>query len=136
MDNREGWRKRVRDIRADGATWWWWWWWWLQVLVVWPRLGPTSSDYHCYNYFTACMFFTLVLTICPSQESEKQQLTLGPSDSSGYSCRLQQSSIVSIDLRSLYQFFTPTLVDGLSVKSEWEQLFLSPQDSSQYSGGS
>ena len=25
MDNREGWRVRVRDIRADGATWWWWW---------------------------------------------------------------------------------------------------------------
>ena len=26
MDNREGWRERVRDIRTDGATWWWWWW--------------------------------------------------------------------------------------------------------------
>ena len=25
MDDREGWRERVRDIRADGATWWWWW---------------------------------------------------------------------------------------------------------------
>ena len=24
MDDREGWRKRVRDIRADGVTWWWW----------------------------------------------------------------------------------------------------------------
>ena len=22
MDNREGWRERVRDIRADGVTWW------------------------------------------------------------------------------------------------------------------
>ena len=27
MDDREGWRWRVRDIRADGVTWWWWWWW-------------------------------------------------------------------------------------------------------------
>ena len=27
MDDREEWRKRVRDIRADGVTWWWWWWW-------------------------------------------------------------------------------------------------------------
>ena len=27
MDDREGWRGRVRDIRADGAKWWWWWWW-------------------------------------------------------------------------------------------------------------
>ena len=23
MDNREGWRERVRDIRADSVTWWW-----------------------------------------------------------------------------------------------------------------
>ena len=23
MDDREGWRERVRDICADGATWWW-----------------------------------------------------------------------------------------------------------------
>ena len=25
MDNREGWRERIRDIRAGGVTWWWWW---------------------------------------------------------------------------------------------------------------
>ena len=25
MDNREVWRERVRDIRADSAGWWWWW---------------------------------------------------------------------------------------------------------------
>ena len=25
MDDTEGWRERVRDICADGATWWWWW---------------------------------------------------------------------------------------------------------------
>ena len=24
MDDWEGWRKRVRDIRVDGMTWWWW----------------------------------------------------------------------------------------------------------------
>ena len=24
MDDREGWRERVKDIRADNATWWWW----------------------------------------------------------------------------------------------------------------
>ena len=24
IDDREGWREMVRDIRADGATWWWW----------------------------------------------------------------------------------------------------------------
>ena len=26
MNDREKWRKRVRDIRAGGTTWWWWWW--------------------------------------------------------------------------------------------------------------
>ena len=26
MDDREGWRERVRDIHADSATWWRWWW--------------------------------------------------------------------------------------------------------------
>ena len=26
MDDSEGWRERVRAIRADGVTWWWWWW--------------------------------------------------------------------------------------------------------------
>ena len=25
MDDREGWRERVRDIYDDGAIWWWWW---------------------------------------------------------------------------------------------------------------
>ena len=24
MDVKEGWRERVRNIRADSATWWWW----------------------------------------------------------------------------------------------------------------
>ena len=25
MDDRDGWRERVREIRAGGMTWWWWW---------------------------------------------------------------------------------------------------------------
>ena len=25
MNDREKWRKRIRDIRASGTTWWWWW---------------------------------------------------------------------------------------------------------------
>ena len=25
MNDREKWRERVRDIRANGTTWWWWW---------------------------------------------------------------------------------------------------------------
>ena len=38
MNDREGWRERVRDIRASGTWWRWWWWsdgdtnynWWAQ----------------------------------------------------------------------------------------------------------
>ena len=26
MDNRDGWRERVREICAGSTTWWWWWW--------------------------------------------------------------------------------------------------------------
>ena len=26
LNDREKWRERVRDIRADGTAWWWWWW--------------------------------------------------------------------------------------------------------------
>ena len=33
MDDREGWRKRVRYISADSVTWWWWWWWYMHVGV-------------------------------------------------------------------------------------------------------
>ena len=29
MDDGDGWRERVREIRADCATWWWWWWWYF-----------------------------------------------------------------------------------------------------------
>ena len=25
IDDREGWRERARDIRANSVTWWWWW---------------------------------------------------------------------------------------------------------------
>ena len=34
MDDREGWRERVRDIRADGTTWWWWWWWLIIIMII------------------------------------------------------------------------------------------------------
>ena len=27
MDDRDGWRESVREIRAVSVTWWWWWWW-------------------------------------------------------------------------------------------------------------
>ena len=32
MDDRDGWRERVRDIRSYGVTWWWWWWWCRKML--------------------------------------------------------------------------------------------------------
>ena len=36
IDDRDGWRERVREIHAGSATWWWWWWWWWlfsQVII-------------------------------------------------------------------------------------------------------
>ena len=41
MDDREGWRERVRDIRADGATWWWW---WNSMLVYYICTGSKVGD--------------------------------------------------------------------------------------------
>ena len=34
MDDREGWRERVREIRTDGMTWWWWWWVYMEVTFL------------------------------------------------------------------------------------------------------
>ena len=36
MVDREGWRKRIKYIRADSATWWRWWWWCLHT-VKWSQ---------------------------------------------------------------------------------------------------
>ena len=33
MNDKEKWRERVRDIRADGTTWWWWWWWFIYIYI-------------------------------------------------------------------------------------------------------
>ena len=39
MNDREGWRDRVRDIRTDGTTRWWW---YIYVYICWP--GIVESD--------------------------------------------------------------------------------------------
>ena len=41
INDREKWRERVRDIRADGTTWWWWWWWWYAILKSETKKNPT-----------------------------------------------------------------------------------------------
>ena len=35
MDDREGWRERVREICVDGARWWWWWWCIYKIIYIW-----------------------------------------------------------------------------------------------------
>ena len=48
MNDREKWRERVRDIRADGATWWWWWY------CQWS--SPTPTEYRTSAVFgMACL---------------------------------------------------------------------------------
>ena len=39
MNDREGWRDRVRDIHAGGTTWWWWWW----MVFTRPLISEFSS---------------------------------------------------------------------------------------------
>ena len=46
MDDREGWREKVRDIRSDGVTWWWWWWWWFILTFI---------CMHIYMYICMCV---------------------------------------------------------------------------------
>ena len=40
MDDRQGWRERVRDICADSATWWWW--------VTVSKIGNLRASSHLY----------------------------------------------------------------------------------------
>ena len=41
MNDREGWRERVRDIRADGTTRWWW----LLSILTFSWIGKFSLNY-------------------------------------------------------------------------------------------
>ena len=51
MKDREGWRERVRDIRADGKTWWWWWWWWYKIS------NHPANQTICPRYHRKILFF-------------------------------------------------------------------------------
>ena len=51
MNDREGWRERVRDIRADSATWWRWWWYsntWIHLTQARLRMLFTNCVYKSY----------------------------------------------------------------------------------------
>ena len=39
MDDKNGGRERVREIRAGSATWWWWWWWCLAHMTSFRKLN-------------------------------------------------------------------------------------------------
>ena len=45
MDNRDGWRERVREIHAHGATWWWW----FPILLLQPAFD-----------FSKCLIYHLL----------------------------------------------------------------------------
>ena len=42
MNDREKWRERVRDIRANGTTWWWWF--WICYTRTWLRKGNLKRE--------------------------------------------------------------------------------------------
>ena len=49
MDDRKGWRERVKDIRADDATWWWLQPWWESFRSTFLFPSPLKSA-HYFNY--------------------------------------------------------------------------------------
>ena len=52
MDGREGWRERVRDIRADGVTSWWW--------YSFRKLFLSNKNKFVKNYISSINYFYLV----------------------------------------------------------------------------
>ena len=53
MDDREGWRERVRVIRADSATWWWW----YTLYSTFPYYPPFNGTLYWTRFISAyCAF--------------------------------------------------------------------------------
>ena len=122
MNDREEWRKRVRDIRAASTIWWWWW--WSLGLVVWPGVGnrfvsqntrefcvlssQTDSGLCMFHFFELLLLLLLLLLL----------YTL-----------LEFITIIII----ICEFFTTILTSRFSLKSERQQSSSSPLDSPKYS---
>ena len=45
MNDREKWRQRARDIRANGTTWWWWWWHWVWRTLKCSKINNYSKPF-------------------------------------------------------------------------------------------
>ena len=53
MNDREKWRKRVRDIRATSTTWWWWWWWYKCIVnnsYIWHTVITITTHWKWFNF--------------------------------------------------------------------------------------
>ena len=61
MNDREGWRERVRDIRATSATWWWWWWYYnkthLSIVIFTVILDYHSTLAYLYLQIITLFYF-------------------------------------------------------------------------------
>ena len=69
MNDREGCRERVRDIRADSATWWWWRWCILNIILnqyhipfltadaLTINTKPNVTAVKWSNWLVRCVFF-------------------------------------------------------------------------------
>ena len=49
MNDREEWRKRVRDIRAASTIWWWWWWYTIGFIPIFKNICIYVKVFHCAN---------------------------------------------------------------------------------------
>ena len=51
MDDRDEWRERDREIRANSTTWWWWWWYtyiYVYIYIIYIEPGSCLFQFHYY----------------------------------------------------------------------------------------
>ena len=61
MDDRDGLKERIREIRAGGVTWWWWWWWWYNLILLTDYLYPCKL-FKADNFLTPNSFIPLFIS--------------------------------------------------------------------------
>ena len=63
IDDREGWRGKVREIRADSVTWWWWWWWFKEIQFLSYFVCYLKYLYRFSFHFCFLVFLLLVFSL-------------------------------------------------------------------------
>ena len=70
MNDREGWRERIGDIRADGTTRWWWWWWYIYLYIsiyiyIYIFIYIQDSQHtHTHTHTDICIYVCVNVSTC------------------------------------------------------------------------